>query len=175
MHSEMRVLTRTRVLMWVFPARSVPLPPVWHHRISLRLIVHTVPAACSLWTVCERRIKSTETKDCENMLLVLSFTASLWFDLIICATQQKKAYWKDGGLESPMPWLLSWDGGRSDWLSATEHPSEWEPSDDTSYQDTHRNSDMQFTVTWLYLNQYMVKQFQLVRIASHWENTLFFK
>lgn len=89
MHSEKRVLTRTRVLMWVFPARSVPLPPVWHHRISLRLIVHTVPAACSLWTVFERRLKSTETKDCENMLLVLSFTASLWFDLIICATQQK--------------------------------------------------------------------------------------
>lgn len=52
--TERRVLTHTRVLMWVFPARSVPLPPLWHDWISLRLIIHTVPAACSLWTVWER-------------------------------------------------------------------------------------------------------------------------
>ncbi len=29
------------------------------------------------------------------------------------------------------------------------------------------------TVTWLYLNQYTVKQFQLIRIASHWEKHTF--
>lgn len=126
-------VTHTRVLMWVFPARSVPLPPVWHHWIRLCLIIHTMPAACSLWTVWERKLRITETKRLWENVSYFEFYCQLviWSDHLYNTT--KKTYWKDGGLESPMPWLLSWDGGRSDWLSATEHPSEWEPSDDTSY------------------------------------------
>lgn len=42
-------------------------------------------------------------------------------------------YWKEGGLESPIPPVRSMEGGSSVWLSAQTDPaSEWEPSADTS-------------------------------------------
>ena len=45
-------------------------------------------------------------------------------------------YWKEGGLESPIPPVRSMEGGSSVWLSAqTEPASEWEPSADTSWRD----------------------------------------
>lgn len=49
-------------------------------------------------------------------------------------------YWKEGGLESPIPPVRSMEGGSSVWLSAQIEPaSEWEPSADTSWRnDRHR-------------------------------------
>lgn len=49
-------------------------------------------------------------------------------------------YWKEGGLESPIPPVRSTEGGSSVWLSAqTEPASEWEPSADTSWRDETEN------------------------------------
>lgn len=49
-------------------------------------------------------------------------------------------YWKEGGLESPIPPVRSMEGGSSVWLSAqTEPASEWEPSADTSWREKRQN------------------------------------
>lgn len=56
-------------------------------------------------------------------------------------TTVQVTYWKEGGLESPIPPVRSMEGGSSVWLSAqTEPASEWEPSADTSWIETERET-----------------------------------
>lgn len=50
-------------------------------------------------------------------------------------------YWKEGGLESPMPPVRSMEGGSSGWLSAqTDPPSECDPSADTSWREERKGT-----------------------------------
>lgn len=110
------------------PSGVTPLNPSPSHRPHHAGCLQ--PLDCVGEKVKDYRNKKT-VRTCSLFWVLLPTCYMIWS--FVQHNNKKKTYWKDGGLESPMPWLLSWDGGRSDWLSATEHPSEWEPSEDTSY------------------------------------------
>lgn len=69
-----------------------------------------------------------------RICLVDSFS-SVCFTGYMCVD----TYWNEGGLESPIPPVLSSGGGSSVWLSVhTDIPSVWELSANTSYKHTHK-------------------------------------